>query len=447
MDYSSILFGMAFVLIPVLVLSQNEAAPQITMRTDQTIVRNGSHVTFSCRLVGFNPNTHKMSFRKQVAQLEPKPTLTETISKSGVLEALYQKTNRYQVQQNTEGADIVSSLSIHNAQLADTGTFQCRATHDTLGLLTAETLIEVYTPPTVIKTNLDGGVITMREGEPLPLPYVCTVPNVMPLLGMEMWITDDMTPVPAPHDSTGPSPTPPTRWISGLIDKWRNVVGEKWRDVTEQFMVGSEAKIQCAQIPEAKDECPLHFDYEMSAINTSRFVGDMRYDGKLLTCLATSREFDRPSVNISVKLHVQYKATITCQNMLPDGTLFVRLNATGQKVSCRIEANPAPTAYHWHLGGCDANVNVPLRDNDEYNLIELAQSYDARGKTVELHFERELIKEYFQRSYCLVVQNDVGPSTKAFNLKETPAGYGEGVRVTVPTLLITTALFLGALIL
>jgi hypothetical protein len=437
MDLALVLFGLVCLLAPV--TSQD---PSITLTVNHHLVVEGADVTFTCRLVGFQHSVMP-EFSKRVFQLEPKEVITETISKGELLEPPYNKLTRYEVRQDTDGNDIIFRLVITGANHHDSGAYQCSAKPEGHAHLTEEKTLEVYRPPTEIRHTHEGqDVVTLVEGQPFPTPYVCTVPNVVPEPTMELWITDrDLRPT--PHGDH-PANHPAYDRLIDLINKWRTSASDKWRDVTSKFSIATEDKPDCVQLPQAKD-CPLNYAVEMTATSTHDFKGDIRYDGKQLTCVATMRQLGRDSVNASVDVEVLYQPRIICAGVIPGpaGVVTKPLNATGEKITCRVFSNPEPQVIEWLMGPCNYEDGLVI-EGDEYVLREDLTS--NKNRTTELLFKKPLIKEYFNKVYCLRAQHELGNVTQQFTLKERviPPRPGAASVTAASTLLLAAVLSLTA---
>jgi hypothetical protein len=417
------------------VWSQDQAS--VDMTAFPGVVHLNSNVTFTCQLRGFETQAETLvNFNKVVLPEDVHQSrVSEEISVQTSISGLYRNLHRYSIERHTMGNVIEYTLRIYGVHLEDSGWFSCSSRHDTYGLKYAVKQLEVYRqsqarlsinethtgqPETRLEWN---DTLTYTEGDFIPVH--CVSESILPIPSVELWITD------SDKESINPLATP--RPISGIIDRWREQPAEKWRDLNELYLVATELNRRCAELAGLKGNCPLNFDYNVTATPRT-LTADWRYDGKQLTCLVKMRDFERDETHASVALTILYKPKLSCHSVT---TGLVR------SLVCLTAANPKVQLSDrvWTEGACSQAPSNPITDGSpKYKLNDMLGAVSAKNATFALQLQNAT---NVNQKFCLRVTNELGTTMQELTYKDPPPLRGAASVMTSSGLLLVAAVLLG----
>jgi hypothetical protein len=419
------------------VWSQDGDQASVDMTTFPGLVHLNTSVTFTCQLRGFQAQAETIvNFNKAVlAEDLHQAAVNEQISVQSSISGLYRNLPRYSIERRTLGNVTEYSLHINGVHLEDSGWFSCSARHDSYGLKYAVKQLEVYRPPQTrlsinetrtghAETRLEwNDTLSYTEGDLIPVH--CISENILPIPSVELWITD------SDKESVNPLASP--RPISGLVDRWRQQPGEKWRDLNDAYLVATELNRHCAALAGVKGNCPLSFDYNVTATPRG-LTADWRYDDKQLTCLVKMRDFERDEAHASVALTIFYKPRLSCHSVT---TGLIRT------LVCLTAANPkvTPGDRVWTEGPCSQAPSNPISDvSPKYKLNDLPGAVSSKNATfvLQLHNATNV-----NQKFCLRVTNDQGTTMQDLTYKDPPPQRGAASIVTSSGLLLVATVLLG----
>lgn len=383
MSFSAVLFVISVALLTDLVESQD---PTINVEISDHLSKVGDNVTVTCTLTWLSANT--VTLHKVIVQHEGS-LLTEQIAINDGLTRFYANLKRFSVIKATDGESQLFTLRITGVQLEDSGNYGCAVT--TLDALYAVKSLEVYRKPTNISfiqynqsiatVHNNHSIVNFRENERPNLK--CQVPDVLPIPSVHIWME-------------------------------REVISPK--DITGDFVVGTQQNVMCNQNIAEKTSCPLHSSYTMEAINRD-FNVSFNHDGKTMTCKATMRTLDKDEISTEIRLKVIYVPKILCA-----GVWNTTLNSTNLEIRCRIHANPPSDRANKSVTVKETGrlVLVTPGEDSQYYSLEDKVMASTDGKVTEMVFTvKTVTEEHFNYEYTFYAANAEGKTTKTIRIENT----------------------------